>query len=191
MSELKCYEQYGAWRPLAAGSWECCNDMSQGYSWRDRIGSQVRILHISLRADIVWGNAVASRNVLRTMIFIDTQPNGVTATMAEMFWVPAAAIYLEWPQPIYWLYKDRFLPIYDKAWSSSLSYGGAAVGGDKYSHIEFEKDVDFVTNYKGNAGTIADISNNAVMLFAYCSDAVTGANTPYFNWWSRVLYTDT
>lgn len=188
--ELKCYEQYGNWRPLNTGHWECMNDMVMGLTWRDRIGSQVRIKQVSVRADIAWPNSVASRNVLRTMVFLDRQCGGVTPTLAEMWWTPGSSTLLQSASPIYWLYRDRFIPMYDKSWSSSMSYGGAAVGADPFQFLDFTVDCDIVTNFKSNTGTVADIVGNALFLYAYTSDSAVGSNTPYFNWWTRVLYTD-
>jgi len=189
MAELKCYEQYGSWRPDNTGSWECLNDIAPGYTWRDRIGSQVHIQKVIMRAIIVWGNAHTSVSNVRTIIFLDKQCKGINPTHAEMWWTVTPA-YMEWPQPFYWIYKDRFIPVYDKAHSVSLSYGGANVGNDKYQYIDFETDCNIITNYKGSAGTVADIADNGIFLYAYTTDAAASVNLPYLNWWTRILYTD-
>ena len=179
--ETKCYEQYGTWRPDNTGAWECINDVAPGYTWRDRIGSQVRARRIQVRAHVVWGNAHNSVSNLRVMVFLDRQCKGVTPTLAEMFWT-VSAVYMEGPQPLYWIYHDRFIPIYDKTFSCSLSYGGANVGNDKTQFMELDTECDIVTNYKGSAGTVADIADNGLFLFAYSADAPASVNLSYLNW---------
>lgn len=186
--ELKCYEQYGAWRPVNTGHWECMNDISQGLTWSNRIANQVQIKHVSMRGYAYWGNNHTNPGDMRIMVFLDKQCGGTTPTLAEMFFVNSAT-YLTWAEPIYWLYRDRFIPLYDMPLSTSVSYGGANVGNDSNHYLDFEMDCNIVTQFKSNTGTVSDIVGNALFLWAYAPDAL-GVETPFFNWWTRVLYTD-
>jgi len=186
--EVKCYDQSGAWRPDNVGIWGCLNDISPGYTFKDRIGSQVFLRKIELYASISWGNAHTSLSQIRIMMFLDRQCKGVNPTLAEMF-STVTTTYLEF-EPFNWLYMDRFIPIYDENFAVSLSYGGASVGNDPTQYIKFSADLGIVTNYKGTAGSVTDIADNGIFLYAYANDATGSVNVGYFNWWTRLLYND-
>jgi len=184
----KCYEQYGQIQPTTAGYWDCMCDMLRDATWLGRVGNHIKVPRIFVRCSVHWQNTHVTPNVVRLMCFVDTQPNGAFPTLAQMFRVTTAP-FTCYVQPIQWLYRERFIPLWDKTASCAANYGGTALGNDAYTLWEYDESVDIDVTYKGNAGAVSDLSTNAIHLFMITEDA-SGVELPYVEYWTRVLYTD-
>jgi len=188
--ELKCKDTYFQFAALdTAGQWQCCDHLSQGYTNRTRIGSRVHLVHVQLRAEVIYADAHTTTATHRLMLFFDRQSNNAVPTMANMF-LSIASAYTPFVQPINYDYLHRFHVLDDKSFSTSSDYGGASVGNDARHLYQFSSKLDDEVCYTGNAGSYVDILSNALWVFGVGNTAVGSVNCADMNIWVRVIYTD-
>lgn len=138
----------------------------------------------SLKVKSLWCSSACVRNVttgpsiVRLIWFVDKQPSGATPAVTDV--LASASIYA----PRNLSNKKRFFVLKEKILSVS-STGGK----EKVIHKPVYKALDMHTAYdNGNAGTIADISSNAIFLLAISDQATS--NYPLISFYNRIRFVD-
>lgn len=150
------------------------NNLVQGDTNVTRDGNQVKWLNISARCSLRSNTSATTGTSFRFMLVLDKQPNGAIYTVADL---------LENVDPSSGIEKNNALRF------KVLSSKYLAVnpnGRDRYNWTIFKK-LNFKTRYQSNAGTIADISTNALSVMVI-SDQAT--NTPNFQAFFRLRFID-
>lgn len=154
------------------GSLALLNGLAQGTDNDQRIGRSIRMKSVQLLLTNTQ-NASATNSLLRYILFIDKQPTGVAPTVAELISTPGGG------SAYYGMRnldnKKRFVILKDQ-WVTMNSGTNNEIGV-----FEYYKKLDMHTVYdSSNAGTIADISSNALYLLALSNEvanpvSVTGS----------------
>jgi len=186
--EVKCYEGLSNFNDVSTTlQLTCINAIAGGYQWYERIGSKVRNLELCIRGSIVSKAAHTSVNTQRTFVLLDTQANGTTPAVTDIF--PATTGYGLIHCPVLWTAKERFAILADEVTSKCAAYGGAGVGNPETTTIEWRIPLDFDTYYSASAGAIASIRTNSLWIGAISVSAV-GVNPFDGGFYSRLTYTD-
>lgn len=180
---LKASEEKG-WKDAYSGSLSAdtagtcilLNGLTQGDTSVNREGDEVLMRSVKLNLNMITADAT---NIFRVMLVIDHEPQGTTLTMGEVLDM-ATILY---PPYAYRKmdYKKRFTILYDNTvYLNTLAYSNG--------FLKVNQVLNLKTLYKSgsNAGTIADISRNALY---FCIGSDSGAVThPTFNVGSRVTF---
>lgn len=155
-----------------------------GNTYEDRHGDATTIKSIRLRFTLKAGTTTATNSYpqwVRCMLFWDNQPNG--AVPAGTLPLTAATINsLTDPQ-----YSYRFKILHDERFYLSSVTNGT---NDNTGHqSEFYKsNLTLVSNYSGNAGTIADLTTGALYLYVVGDTAVVANENPVVTYYSRCRF---
>jgi hypothetical protein len=189
-SEKKSVRVTATPNSAGGGSVTLLNPLSRGTDVNQRIGQTVRFTGLSMR--FAFANTHAETIWLRYLLVKDAAPNGVVASVSDILTGTNVQDFRNLD------YTGRFKILEDKV--LTLAYADGTVGypgsGFNAVHVDLEqmtknakKDKDKnETNYGlGNAGTIADISQNAYYLVLLASAAT---NNVTFSMQSRMRYVD-
>lgn len=171
-------ETYTASNAASSGSFILLNGLSQGSAQDNRIGDQAHMNSIRVRMQT---SAIDATNTMRLIVFLDKAPKGVAPTQSELLETsvigPAVFAFTN-PDN-----KERFTILYDKTWVQN----GAAGADSLIKFVKANLKLNAKTNYGlGNAGTIADISHNAIYAFIVSDSGITAH--PTFNLATRVKF---
>lgn len=158
--------------PAAPG--EVLNRMQQGSAGTQRIGDRIKVRRIQIWFKI---DAVTDPALVRLMLVRDLKPNGAHPTSALLF----ESSNLADTNPVYAVLNEdqtpsRFHVLRDQVYKVNV-FGGATDRAEKivgYWDVRIKNPKP--TIYSGNAGTIADILENAYHLIWF-SDWVAGAGS--------------
>ena len=147
--------------------------LTRGTGPNDRVGNNIRLKSIEFRIRFqtnTAGAGLTDGGIIRMMLFIDKQPNGALFTNTELFAATTATLISNSPlNPNN--SGSRFIML--KQWNFAINvFGGATnVPGQKMIvyHRRFKNNGIKVQYNNGNAGTIADITHNAVHLIMLSS----------------------
>lgn len=153
------------------------NGCQQGVTATTRLGRYIQLLSLTLRGVVTKAANQTGETVLRILLIRDSQANGAAPTAADI-------IQGDTIDGLYNLnYETRFEIIYDcmlpfgSVWATSLS-------------IDDDIDIKFPTTFNaGSAGTVADISTNAVYMLTYCNSGLQIAS-PLGTIRSRIFFLD-
>jgi len=165
----------------------CINPIAGGYQYYERIGARVHNIELTVRGSIVSKAAHTAVNTHRTFLLVDTQANGTTPVVGDIF--PATTGYGLIHCPIVWTQKERFIILADEVTSKCAAYGGAAVGNPESTTIDWKVPLDFDTFYSSSAGAVASIRTNAIWL-GCISVSAAGVNPFDCGFYYRITYTD-
>lgn len=144
--------------------------IQQGTTAITRIGNRITITRLNVRFMIAGNNAAAS--VLRIVLAVDKQPNGALPSTAGILFADSTAAN--------WWYSGynptfvgpRFKILMDRSRSLEVIGGAADYGEKKVMTYTMRKPLHVTFN--SNAGTIADIVKNGILLFAFTDVAASG-----------------
>ncbi len=150
------------------------NGTAPGDDFDTRDGRQIRVK--SVQVTITWiQHATAVVTFLRVIIFIDKQPNEVTPVVTQLLDTSSIVSFRNLDQ------RKRFIILKDKVLTMSDV-------GTKQGIMKWYKQLDAKTMYDaGTAGTIADITTNALFLMLVSSEA---SNQPTVTRVTRVRFID-
>ncbi len=111
-------------------------------------------------------------------MYVDHQPNGAIATIADILATTTAQLNIS--SPLNLENKYRFKILYDRIHQVSIS-------GRQNAHGNFYKKVNFPIRYGGNSGGIADLRTNSVGILMISNEAT---NDPVVTSFFRMRYID-
>ncbi len=150
------------------------NGTAPGDDFDTRDGRQARMKSIQITLTY-FINSSATLTFIRIIVFIDKQPNEVTPTAVQLLDVGDIVSLRNLD------FRKRFVILKDDIVTMSDA-------GEKLGSWKFYKKIDTKTQYDaGTAGTIADITTNALFLLLVSSEAT---NTPNVTRVSRVRFID-
>lgn len=169
------------------GTFTCWNAMITGEGDNDRNGNRAVMKHVYARTAIYGdggslGVSTSQPFFVRYMWLIDTQPNGnlpLPADLLNLGGAPANAFLASVDYNKCGPGK-RFRILYDKCIPfTPVANTQAAVGAVTYQmpnkvitkRLKIPKSCQTVVYNNGNTGTVADISNNSLLLFTAANDA--------------------
>ncbi len=173
-TEVKYVDTTGQITPNTSQTTVSLNVMSQGTTVSTRLGNSIRVLSIKLNCKYAI-NSSATHTTMRTIILKDSQANGGVISAANVFSAPTNVISLLNPDSQY-----RIVVYHLECLSVSIS-------GTQEQVLRFDEETNFVTRFNGNAGTIADVVTNSVII-GFTSDEST--NTPTIDYYARICFID-
>lgn len=151
------------------------NGMAPGDTGETRDGQSIRMKSVLMRGTILV-NPSATATVHRTMLFLDTQPNGAAPGIGDILDTATNVL-----SPINISNGSRFKILKD------LFHNVDVAANPIITFQKFVK-LGFHTKYNaGTAGTIADITTNALYILHMSSEAT---NTATFNYYFRSRFID-
>lgn len=162
----------------AAATLLLLNGLTKGDDSTDREGRQIRMKSVQYNVRSLI-NGAATATLVRVMLVLDTQPNAAAPTIANILETTGG------------LYVDAFRNLSNRKRFIILKDDKQVLDSDdQYNNIDCYKQFNpgFKTVYNsGNAGTIADITTNALYLVAISDEAT---NTPSVNMYYRIRFID-
>lgn len=174
------------------GSSQLLNALSQGTTATTRVGNEAIFKSIYMKATVYPGVTTGVTQNIRVMLVLDKQPNGAampivgaTSTTGRLLFATAGTCYPYVPLDLF--NKDRYVSLYDKVYAINPPFSTAAVQFEVKKYINLGKGIQSI--YNGNAGTIADLSSNALYL-VICGDQPSGNNAMNIAGNIRLRYVD-
>jgi len=185
------------------------NDIVQGNSGITRIGDRLHIKSVTFKGifNISLSSGQADATVhypkIRFILVIDRQPNGATPNLTDILSVSANTVPgTEFYHGRDWAKRSRFKILKEKIIrfpqlsTQLLAAAGTTTGrihepyGEKLwrFHHRF-RGSGLRTDYFGNAGTIADITKNTLLL-VYFSNTTAGDAAINMTNWQRITFKD-
>jgi hypothetical protein len=163
--------------PAMANAWTyvLLNPISQGTTPVTRVGQSVKCVGLELRANVfVSAASTAIGQTVRIMLFIDKQPNAAAPGAADIY--PAGSL-----TPRVVGYIDRFGIMFERTYALN-NVNNTIFTFDYIARQSWHEEFN-----TGNAGTIADITKNALYLGYYTDQS---ANFPTISYNARYVYVD-
>lgn len=153
------------------------SNIVQGDTNITRDGNQIKVTHIQLKYFFTI-NASAVQTCVRILLVQDKQTNGTAHTGATV--LKNVTVFDNVNSPYLENTRRRFRILYDRV--HDLSDSGNKIGrGTKNIRLNLP------IRYAGNAGTIADITENSLELIHMSTEA---SNTPLLHCFCRLLFVD-
>lgn len=158
------------------------NPLAQGVTSETRVGASIRMKNIFIRYRVSYNVSGDNNQAVRVIVFVDKQSNGSITTVTDLL---ETADYLS---PLDHLQGKRFHVLCDEM--HSLYAGGNGIYNKCFIDLEQTEQTKALghVEYKGTAGTIADVNTNAVYILFISSQAT--ANYPAYDVYSRIKYID-
>lgn len=187
-----------------AGTKHLFQGLIQGVGDSQRIGSKYKIWGIECRFSIQL-NATFQSDIIRAIILVDKQANGVTFVSNDLITDNGAGLGVNAPRTNQ--LKNNFRVLYDRTMTVQKKTGAAsgtitnnAVPTintfSQVTPLELVKSFKFIKRFKqpiityyypnANAGTVADIETNSIYLGVWSQNGTTSM----INGKTSILYTD-
>jgi len=169
--EVKCFDQRVAavalttvaatafQEPAAFAGYTCINEVQQGATAYNRIGSKITIKSISVRAQFYTGTPATDLGVFRWMIVYDRQTNGAAPTLAAML-SDNVATAPAFSSGINISNKNRFQVIRD-----GFCNMDPAQSENHFVNVYCKG--RWTSEYSTNAGNIGDLQTGAIYFIAF------------------------
>lgn len=182
--ELKFIDEEVTTSPLVPTGtmYDSFNKIVQGAGESQRIGRKCILRKFSVRGLFTLKDQHES-NMLRLLFYVDTQANGLTATITDVFQdaVPSVQSYNKLSN------KGRFKVIYDKRFVLNRSVT-AAVGAPEYNkYFQFYKNMRIPIEFSGATGVMTEIRSNNIGGLAICEN---GSSTGILVFMSRIRFSE-
>jgi len=162
-------------------------NLSEGNTDSTRIGNRITVKSVMLRGNAnlpAATDALNTSQIVRIIVYLDRQANGATAAVGDIL---ASADYRSFNNLDN---SDRFRTLAEE--TIDLQTDGATPSGAAYTYGETKKsfflkaklNLDF--KYKGNAGSVADLSGNNIGVLVISETDAIGT----LGYIARVRYTD-
>lgn len=148
--------------------------LSQGTAQGTRIGNNIRIKRINLRA-YVTANASAVRDVVRVLVVLDNQPNGAAPTVSGANGVLIAQTVesgYNLDTVSHGMGPQRYRVLFDRVVVLNQQYATQT----KTAYLKRSWSVDMPVVYQSNAGTIADLTTKNISVIAFSTTATNQAS---------------
>lgn len=168
--EWKSIETYMAGSAVAAGTLYLLNGTTQGDNINQREGRQIYVQSIQSNFRAEWNSgAVTSPGTYRVILFYDKQSNGAAPAVSDLLDTSTA---LSCDALRNLNNRKRFKILLDRRYALTPTGASNSAIVDSFYLKKF-----ITTQYNaGTAGTVADISSNALYLLACSDEAVNGPN---------------
>jgi hypothetical protein len=170
-----------------SGSVVNLSNIAQGTDVSQRDGDSILAQKLTFRGFVIPG-ATAAKNFLRMIIFRDMQQDGVDPTPAQVLEVTGSSTAISSPISYFGAYgknRHRYQILLDRTYMAALATERSQLF-DEWSHT-FSQGSHIL--YDATAG--ADASNREGALFMLLISDNTGVgNTPGFNYYFRLTFTD-
>lgn len=161
----------------------CINEVIQGATAYNRIGSKILVKSVHVRCSMaVAGTSENAQGTVRFMVVYDRQPNGSYPTISDILSVNVSTA-PTFDSGINMANRDRFVVLRNKY--SALYLGAAAnVHFDEFIKTKLE------VQYKSNTGTIGDITTGAIYIVAFSTNSTAASYIAAKAFQSRIRYFD-
>lgn len=156
-----------------------------GNTYEDRHGDATTIKSIRLRFTIKGGTTAVTNSYVqwvRCLLFWDNQPNGAVPA-GNLPLVSLTVNSLTDPQ-----YSYRFKILHDERFLITSSALGATNDNSDECSDFYKAKLNLVSNYSGNAGTIADLTTGALYLYVIGDTAAVTNENPVVTYYSRCRF---
>lgn len=170
----------------AVGAVFLINGIVQGTDYNQRIGRKVMLKSIFVRFTInaVPANLALQGDVVRLMIFYDSQANGAAPAITDVLAIA------EYDSPMNLNNRDRFKVLHDKFYTMWANTYAAGIGGiltgnaiPKFSQKYIKCNMEEI--FGGTGATIGSIQTGSLWFLTISQNEVSGVSL-----YSRVRYTD-
>lgn len=172
-SELKRYDENVNSLIDSSGVITALSDMGTGDTINVRDGWSILAKYDTAKFTFVM-NASATTTLVRLILFVDTQNNGVLPTVADVLGSADVSSLIN-PKN-----TQRFTVLYDRRYSMSINANRSIIA-------KAYKKLDFHIRYTADASGVASQSKNGIFLLAISSEAT---NTPTLDFHNRIAYYD-
>ncbi len=172
-TEYKFFDIENNANPTTTGSLQYLNLVDQGDTSITRDGATARMKSLAMKWRAVQ-HASATNTFLRVLLFIETQPSGVTAGIADILQSVSTL------SPREMLTRGNFIILKD--WHVSLDSTA-----DTSAYKEFYREIDLKTLWDGTGAGIADLERGAIGVVFLSNEAT---NAPGVDFFSRVRFVD-
>ncbi len=174
-TEFKTVDVSSATAISSTGSVLLLNATIAGDGFNNRDGRMIRCKSIQYALNVIMEPATAVNTSTRVIVVIDTQPNGVLMTIAELLNGSNTIDFRNLDN------RKRFVILTDRVVTQSAT-------ANTLNQLTWYKQIDMKTIYDdSNAGTIADIESNALLMILISSEAT---NTPTVQVETRMRFID-
>lgn len=147
---------------LAAGD-TTINQISQGTGESQRIGRKCLITNFMIRGDVHMdadaSTTVGAHDVVRLIVFIDHQANGVNANLQGLLEGPTASTNSFKQLEV----GTRFKIIWDKTIALNFNASNGATGLEIVRHVEYYAKLALPINFSASTGAAVEIQNNNIV----------------------------
>lgn len=202
--EIKCFDQavapavntspYGLQGPTDATSAEpgtafvgitCLNEIQQGATSYNRIGTKILMKSIQLRCvlSVAGSNTTSAQGTARVCLVYDRQPNGAYPTLSTIFssnvsGTPAFNCGVNMSnRDRFVILRNKFIPLF--------------IGASSIYHLDEYVKTRLETQYRTTTGAIGDITTGALYLVAFAASSGTATSfVPFSSVNARIRYYD-
>lgn len=167
----------------AGGAVVCLNPLSQGTGVGGRVGSRTKNRWLILKG-LVQLPATSTGDVYRLAVVLDHEAYGSAPTYTAVFSDPSVYSLPNYDTAQQGMGK-RFTFLADKTIALNPQSTPGAGNGVIQVPFELRLQLKFDTQYTGNAGTVADIVKNSLILIE-----ATNGGVAQSLWYSQVVYLD-
>jgi hypothetical protein len=157
---------------LTSGLVTPLNDLAQGTANAQRLGNQTRFVELEY-AGYFSTVTTSGAEVVRFVIFKDTQPEGALPTVAELLCTGSTTSCFN-PDLVGNQSRPRFVVLANRL-ETYVNRTPFSAAGTTFLSKPFcgRITLDMTTTYEGNAGTYADIQTNGLYLLVYAGQSTT------------------
>lgn len=161
--------------------------ITEGNTDQTRIGNRITVKSVMLRGQVLLPSAtdnLLTSQIVRIIVYLDRQANGATAAVTDIL---ASADFRSFNNLDN---SDRFRTLAET--TIDLNAQGATPSGAAFTFGEVTQSfflkakLNLDCKFKGNAGTVADLSSNNIGVLVISQTDALGT----FNFIARVRYTD-
>jgi hypothetical protein len=158
----------------------CVSQLAQGLTSTDRVGDSIKLQHIEVRGTVII-NAAATNTTVRVLVFRDLDGYGTAPTGADVLENVGGTVAPN--SPYKFNKRDRFSILFDEMFQlqSVLAQGQSSAAwyysSEHAGHVK----------YLGTTAAAASNGKGSVYVLAISEEPT---NTPQFDFYSRLLFTD-
>lgn len=176
--EFKYVDKEGTQSITNASAFVLLNGLTKGNGSSNRIGRSIKIMSLELSFILSKNISDTNQEFVRVALLLDKEPNGATPSFLDVW--ESNTNYICTPRNLD--NRKRFVIMKDYVLPLPVSGGTQAYYKTLYKKMEMHTIYD-----NSDAGTIADISSNALYL-VFVSDSST--DNPSITYYNRLRYID-
>jgi hypothetical protein len=158
----------------------CVSQLAQGLTSTDRVGDSIRLQHIEVRGTIII-NAAATNTTVRVLVFRDLDGYGTAPTGADVLENVGGTVAPN--SPYRFNRRERFSILYDEMFQvQSILAQGTSSAAFYYSSAH-----EGHVKYLAATASAAANGKGSVYVMAISEEPT---NTPTYDFYSRILFTD-
>jgi len=170
------------------GSVTLIGGVATGTDYTNRIGRRILLKSVQLRGYCQPKDTTAGPQTCRVMIVYDRAPNGVIATLADIFTVPTSG-----QSMLNLTNRDRFRVISDTQFAMgqiSTTATQTFATGTLFKNMNIYRRLNHLVTFGGTAATIGSIETGALYLVTIGDNTAASTNGALLEATIRVRFTD-